>query len=142
MFVLLFSEILENTATKLTTFTSGHQPSKSSIVQMRRTTNRRGKQAPAPPKRTRYILFPSKTILISQTILTVKCIIIHLFSLLSSCSSFRDSTFDDHTQNENTQEDVAELNGTGKRFKGIFVQFFFSLIDLYYQYFSVKKVHL
>lgn len=46
---------------------------------------------------------------------------IHLCSLLSSCSSFRDSTFDDHVQNDNTQEDVAELNGTGKRFKGIFL---------------------
>lgn len=51
---------------------------------------------------------------------------IHLCSLLSSCSSFRDSTFDDHAQNDNTQEDVAELNGTGKRFKGIFYLVFVS----------------
>lgn len=46
-----------------------------------------------------------------------------LCSLLSSCSSFRDSTFDDHGQNENTQEDLTEQNGTSKRFKGIFVLF-------------------
>ncbi|XP_063910862.1 tyrosine-protein kinase Abl isoform X4 [Zophobas morio] len=34
---------------KLSTFTGG---SKNNLVQMRRTTNKRGKQAPAPPKRT------------------------------------------------------------------------------------------
>lgn len=28
--------------------------SNSNIVQMRRSTNKKGKQAPAPPKRTRY----------------------------------------------------------------------------------------
>lgn len=38
--------------TKLSTFTGGTS-GKSSIVQMRRATNRKGKQAPAPPKRTR-----------------------------------------------------------------------------------------
>lgn len=38
--------------TKLSTFTGGNT-SKSNIVQMRRATNRKGKQAPAPPKRTR-----------------------------------------------------------------------------------------
>ncbi|VEN55046.1 unnamed protein product [Callosobruchus maculatus] len=54
------------------------------MVQMRRTTNKRGKTAPAPPKRT---------------------------SLLSSCSSFRDSTFDDQGQCEPTNEDAADLNG-------------------------------
>ncbi|KAL1517707.1 hypothetical protein ABEB36_001439 [Hypothenemus hampei] len=40
---------LSSMATKLTTFTGG---SKSSMVQMRRTTNKKGKTAPAPPKRT------------------------------------------------------------------------------------------
>lgn len=31
--------------------------SNSNIVQMRRSTNKKGKQAPAPPKRTRYAFF-------------------------------------------------------------------------------------
>ncbi|KRT84194.1 hypothetical protein AMK59_240 [Oryctes borbonicus] len=53
------------------------------MVQMRRTTNRKGKQAPAPPKRT---------------------------SLLSSCSSFRDSTFDDQGHG-NENEESGDLNG-------------------------------
>lgn len=115
------SDISDNTVTKLTTFTGGHQSSKSSLVQMRRTTNRKGKQAPAPPKRTRYFLTltPPTTILITQRVLTVKYIMIHICSLLSSCSSFRDSTFDDHGQNENMQEDIAEINGISKKFKGI-----------------------
>lgn len=47
---------------------------------MRRPTNKRGKQPPAPPKRT---------------------------SLLSSCSSFRDSTYAD----QDHPDDAAELNG-------------------------------
>ncbi|GJQ88019.1 hypothetical protein Trydic_g12943 [Trypoxylus dichotomus] len=67
---------------KLSTFTGG-PTNKNNIVQMRRTTNRKGKQAPAPPKRT---------------------------SLLSSCSSFRDSTFDDQGQT-NDNEESGDLNG-------------------------------
>lgn len=63
--------------------------------------------------------------LITQAILTAKYIIVHVCSLLSSCSSFRDSTFDDQAQNENAQEDIAELNGISKKFKGIFVKFCF-----------------
>ncbi|XP_063910863.1 tyrosine-protein kinase Abl isoform X5 [Zophobas morio] len=74
---------------KLSTFTGG---SKNNLVQMRRTTNKRGKQAPAPPKRT---------------------------SLLSSCSSFRDSTFEDQGQGDNAAEDGSDLNGIKKRFKGL-----------------------
>lgn len=31
--------------------------SNSNMVQMRRSTNKKGKQAPAPPKRTRYASF-------------------------------------------------------------------------------------
>ncbi|KAL0851706.1 hypothetical protein ABMA28_000031 [Loxostege sticticalis] len=52
-------------------------------VQMRRPTNRRGKQAPTPPKRT---------------------------SLLSSCSSFRESQYatDEHSAQD---ESLASLNG-------------------------------
>lgn len=61
---------------KLSTFGGG----KNSMVQMRRPTNKRGKQPPAPPKRT---------------------------SLLSSCSSFRDSTYAD----QDHLDDAAELNG-------------------------------
>lgn len=41
------------------------------------------------------------------------------FSLLSSCSSFRDSTFDDQGQGDNNGEDGADLNGIKKRYKGI-----------------------
>ncbi|KAJ8922387.1 hypothetical protein NQ315_004332, partial [Exocentrus adspersus] len=81
---------LNTGSTKLLTFTGG---CKSSIVQMRRTTNKRGKTAPAPPKRT---------------------------SLLSSCSSFRDSTCDDQGQGDNVCEDGTDLNGIIiKRFKGL-----------------------
>ncbi|XP_045464384.1 tyrosine-protein kinase Abl isoform X1 [Harmonia axyridis] len=78
--------------TKLSTFTGG---SKNNLVQMRRTTNKKGKTAPAPPKRT---------------------------SLLSSCSSFRDSTVEDHAgQIEATgDEGTCDLNGIfKKRYKGI-----------------------
>ncbi|XP_028168240.1 tyrosine-protein kinase Abl-like, partial [Ostrinia furnacalis] len=55
-------------------------------VQMRRPTNRRGKQAPTPPKRT---------------------------SLLSSCSSFRESQYatDEHSAQE---ESLASLNGVAR----------------------------
>ncbi|KAJ8967787.1 hypothetical protein NQ317_005564 [Molorchus minor] len=80
---------LNTACTKLSTFTGG---SKNNLVQMRRTTNKRGKTAPAPPKRT---------------------------SLLSSCSSFRDSTFDDQGLAENVGEEGSDLNGIKKRFKGI-----------------------
>ncbi|XP_069686390.1 tyrosine-protein kinase Abl isoform X3 [Periplaneta americana] len=73
---------------KLSTFTGGPvlSTSKSSLVQMRRPTNRKGKQAPAPPKRT---------------------------SLLSSCSSFRDSTYADHDPlgHADNQDDTSDLNG-------------------------------
>lgn len=70
--------------TKLSTFTGGS--SKSSLVQMRRPTNRKGKTAPAPPKRT---------------------------SLLSSCSSFRDSTFagEDREMIGDTLDDPSDMNG-------------------------------
>uniref|UniRef100_A0A0K8TET8 Tyrosine-protein kinase n=1 Tax=Lygus hesperus TaxID=30085 RepID=A0A0K8TET8_LYGHE len=60
---------------KLSTFSSAqpnsNQAKNNNMVQLRRTTNRKGKTAPAPPKRT---------------------------SLLSSCSSFRDSTYADQEQ--------------------------------------------
>ncbi|XP_030765664.1 tyrosine-protein kinase Abl isoform X2 [Sitophilus oryzae] len=82
---------LNSIATKLTTFTGGS--TKNSLVQMRRTTNKKGKTAPAPPKRT---------------------------SLLSSCSSFRDSTFDEQGQADHGHDDGSELNGIlKKRFKGL-----------------------
>ncbi|XP_043461348.1 tyrosine-protein kinase Abl isoform X3 [Leptopilina heterotoma] len=57
---------------KLSTFMGGlSSKGNSNSVQMRRSTNKKGKQAPAPPKRT---------------------------SLLSSCSSFRDSAYQDQDQ--------------------------------------------
>jgi abelson tyrosine-protein kinase 1 len=74
---------------KLSTFTGG---SKNNLVQMRRTTNKRGKQAPAPPKRT---------------------------SLLSSCSSFRDSTFEDQGQGDNAAEDGPDLNGLTRELQNL-----------------------
>ncbi|XP_053994057.1 tyrosine-protein kinase Abl isoform X5 [Hylaeus volcanicus] len=76
--------------TKLSTFTGGlSSKNNSNIVQMRRSTNKKGKQAPAPPKRT---------------------------SLLSSCSSFRDSAYQEQdTQNTETNtmtlDDATDLNG-------------------------------
>ncbi|RZF46377.1 hypothetical protein LSTR_LSTR007910 [Laodelphax striatellus] len=86
------------TVTKLSTFSSGGgggaasmqppPPAKSNLVQMRRPINRKGKTAPAPPKRT---------------------------SLLSSCSSFRDSTYADQEpgslQSDQMMDDSSLLNG-------------------------------
>lgn len=72
---------------KLTTFTGGGSGVKGGstggVVQMRRPTNRRGKTAPAPPKRT---------------------------SLLSSCSSFRDSCAGDGTDQTNPGADFFDDN--------------------------------
>ncbi|XP_049826903.1 tyrosine-protein kinase Abl isoform X12 [Schistocerca gregaria] len=46
--------VTDGAVSKLSTFSSGpvHASSKSNLVQLRRPTNRKGKQAPAPPKRT------------------------------------------------------------------------------------------
>lgn len=51
--IFLFSD--QVVVNKLSTFTAPTLPTTSNktMVQMRRTTNKRGKQAPAPPKRTR-----------------------------------------------------------------------------------------
>ncbi|KAF4521365.1 hypothetical protein B566_EDAN006954 [Ephemera danica] len=78
---------------KLSTF-SAPVSNKSSLVQLRRPTNRKGKQAPAPPKRT---------------------------SLLSSCSSFRDSTYNDQDPlaAEMGVDDGSDLNGIDQIFEGI-----------------------
>lgn len=47
-----------SSVTKLSTFMGGlSNRSNSNMVQMRRSTNKKGKQAPAPPKRTRYAIF-------------------------------------------------------------------------------------
>ncbi|XP_067203593.1 tyrosine-protein kinase Abl isoform X2 [Linepithema humile] len=79
-----------SSVTKLSTFMGGlSSRSNSNMVQMRRSTNKKGKQAPAPPKRT---------------------------SLLSSCSSFRDSAYQeqDHQNVEvstMTLDDGTDLNG-------------------------------
>ncbi|KAG9438290.1 tyrosine-protein kinase Abl isoform X1 [Apis mellifera carnica] len=87
-----------SSVTKLSTFTGGiSSKNNSSIVQMRRSTNKKGKQAPAPPKRT---------------------------SLLSSCSSFRDSAYQEQdTQNTETNtmtlDDATDLNGIDKILEGI-----------------------
>ncbi|XP_076244886.1 tyrosine-protein kinase Abl isoform X2 [Calliopsis andreniformis] len=87
-----------SSVTKLSTFTGGlSSKNNSSIVQMRRSTNKKGKQAPAPPKRT---------------------------SLLSSCSSFRDSAYQEQdTQNTEsntmTLDDATDLNGIDKILEGI-----------------------
>ncbi|CAB3359411.1 Hypothetical predicted protein [Cloeon dipterum] len=76
----------ESTGSKLSTF-AVPSTNKGAMVQLRRTTNKRGKQAPAPPKRT---------------------------SLLSSCSSFRDSTYDQEAVDADD-----DLNGIEKIFEGI-----------------------
>ncbi|XP_076632208.1 tyrosine-protein kinase Abl isoform X2 [Colletes latitarsis] len=82
-----------SSVTKLSTFTGGlSSKNNSNIVQMRRSTNKKGKQAPAPPKRT---------------------------SLLSSCSSFRDSAYQEQdTQNTETNamtlDDATDLNGIAR----------------------------
>ncbi|KAL3275036.1 hypothetical protein HHI36_019808 [Cryptolaemus montrouzieri] len=89
---LIDQSIENNMTTKLSTFTGG---SKNNIVQMRRTTNKKGKTAPAPPKRT---------------------------SLLSSCSSFRDSTVEDQGGHVEAagEEGACDLNGIlKKRYKGL-----------------------
>ncbi|XP_011636663.1 tyrosine-protein kinase Abl isoform X3 [Pogonomyrmex barbatus] len=82
---------------KLSTFMGGlSSRSNSNMVQMRRSTNKKGKQAPAPPKRT---------------------------SLLSSCSSFRDSAYQEQDQQNvevstMTIDDGTDLNGIDKIFEG------------------------
>ncbi|KYM96644.1 Tyrosine-protein kinase Abl [Cyphomyrmex costatus] len=87
-----------SSVTKLSTFMGGlSSRSNSSMVQMRRSTNKKGKQAPAPPKRT---------------------------SLLSSCSSFRDSAYQEQDQQNievstMTLDDGTDLNGIDKIFEGI-----------------------
>ncbi|XP_076379498.1 tyrosine-protein kinase Abl isoform X2 [Megalopta genalis] len=87
-----------SSVTKLSTFTGGlSSKNNSSMVQMRRSTNKKGKQAPAPPKRT---------------------------SLLSSCSSFRDSAYqeqDIQNTESNTMilDDATDLNGIDKILEGI-----------------------
>ncbi|XP_017753523.1 PREDICTED: tyrosine-protein kinase Abl [Eufriesea mexicana] len=87
-----------SSVTKLSTFTGGmSSKNNSSIVQMRRSTNKKGKQAPAPPKRT---------------------------SLLSSCSSFRDSAYQEQDiqnteTNTMTLDDATDLNGIDKILEGI-----------------------
>ncbi|XP_018352418.1 PREDICTED: tyrosine-protein kinase Abl isoform X1 [Trachymyrmex septentrionalis] len=87
-----------SSVTKLSTFMGGlSSRSNSNMVQMRRSTNKKGKQAPAPPKRT---------------------------SLLSSCSSFRDSAYQEQDQQNvevstMTLDDGTDLNGIDKIFEGI-----------------------
>ncbi|KAL0099894.1 hypothetical protein PUN28_019967 [Cardiocondyla obscurior] len=86
-----------SSVTKLSTFMGGlSSRSNSNMVQMRRSTNKKGKQAPAPPKRT---------------------------SLLSSCSSFRDSAYQEQDQQNvevstMTLDDGTDLNGIDKIFEG------------------------
>ncbi|XP_011502462.1 PREDICTED: tyrosine-protein kinase Abl [Ceratosolen solmsi marchali] len=83
---------------KLSTFMGGFSnKGNSSIVQMRRSTNKKGKQAPAPPKRT---------------------------SLLSSSNSFRDSAYQeqDHQNTDipnNVLLDGTDLNAIDKIFQGV-----------------------
>ncbi|KAF6200462.1 hypothetical protein GE061_004905 [Apolygus lucorum] len=83
---------------KLSTFSSAqpnsNQAKNNNMVQLRRTTNRKGKTAPAPPKRT---------------------------SLLSSCSSFRDSTYADQEQavDPNQDETQSALNGITKELQSL-----------------------
>lgn len=60
LFLIFHLFVVDTTSsvTKLSTFTGGiSSKNNSSIVQMRRSTNKKGKQAPAPPKRTRYGIF-------------------------------------------------------------------------------------
>jgi len=94
--------------------------SNSNMVQMRRSTNKKGKQAPAPPKRTRYIIF--FLIKCNHDSITKLCIFCD--SLLSSCSSFRDSAYQEQDQQNvevstMTLDDGTDLNGIDKIFEGI-----------------------
>ncbi|XP_066992993.2 tyrosine-protein kinase Abl isoform X3 [Anabrus simplex] len=96
--------------TKLSTFTGGPVlSSKSNIVQLRRPTNRKGKQAPAPPKRTRFPLGSS----MGNVQVTTSAKDSKTVSLLSSCSSFRDSTCAEHDAMAppDQQDDTTDLNG-------------------------------
>ncbi|XP_044587688.1 tyrosine-protein kinase Abl isoform X3 [Cotesia glomerata] len=106
--LVLVSDQLSNTGltqdagsnvTKLSTFMGGlTNKANSNMVQMRRSTNKRGKQAPAPPKRT---------------------------SLLSSCSSFRDSAYQEQDQHNidsvgtTNLDDGTDLNGIDNISKSI-----------------------
>jgi hypothetical protein len=50
--LFLFARTETGSSSKLSTFSSTGKT--GSVVQMRRTTNKKGKTAPAPPKRTRF----------------------------------------------------------------------------------------
>lgn len=74
-----------STTPKLSTFSTGGSNKGGSNVQMRRTTNRRGKTAPAPPKRTRYEIDNNIRINTHR----------NRFRLSSLLSTSRDSTYRD-----------------------------------------------
>lgn len=114
-----------SSVTKLSTFMGGlSSRSNSNMVQMRRSTNKKGKQAPAPPKRTRYIIFFFSSIKHTIVIRCVTKLCIFCDSLLSSCSSFRDSAYQEQDQQNvevstMTLDDGTDLNGIDKIFEGI-----------------------
>lgn len=81
---LFFRSESGSTASKLSTFSSCAKAS----VQMRRTTNKKGKTAPAPPKRTRFALHSFSPI--RCKFLNAISSIFFFFSLLSTN---RDSTY-------------------------------------------------
>lgn len=72
---------------KLSTFV----PARTNAVQLRRPTNKKGKTAPAPPKRTRYLFLADPLSWNSREIVFIFGLTFR--SLLSSCSSFRDSQY-------------------------------------------------
>nr|CAD7568495.1 unnamed protein product [Timema californicum] len=99
---------------KMSTFMGGPSiTSKSSLVQMRRPTNRKGKQAPVPPKRTRYGPIPYTCVFPEDCVVAVP--------LPRHNSSFRDSHYGEQDTTAIDQQDDAstDLNGIDKIFEGI-----------------------
>lgn len=99
-----------STNSKLSTFSSTGGGTGKSSVQMRRTTNKRGKTAPAPPKRTRYTcchlwLYTSCTFAFDD--FNVIDFVFHF--VRSLLSSSRDSTYRD---DDSKCMDEFNTNGT------------------------------
>lgn len=91
---------------------------------MRRTTNKRGKQAPAPPKRTRYVEIGQRKYLPLSAFAEISFLFFH-FSLLSTS---RDSTYrdDDGKDDINTNGTIAKSSSCSSflidmLFRGIFL---------------------
>nr|CAD7396685.1 unnamed protein product [Timema poppensis] len=119
--------VSDGAMSKMSTFMGGPSiTSKSSLVQMRRPTNRKGKQAPVPPKRTRYGPIPYTCVFPEDCVVAVP--------LPRHNSSFRDSHYGEQdTTAIDLQDDAStDLNGIDKIFEEKEMCFYFFFISVSY----------